>query len=142
MAPVKKELADLGRTYIAEWREARGLTQEQLAERISMSRSTLSKMETSDSPYTQRSLEAIAVALRCKPHELLMPVVGDDQRTPEMALRSAMIAYGVDYTQLDRAVQIISTFVTPQSSGEQSERNLSDDRSQPASRRHESVPSR
>ncbi|WP_296441273.1 helix-turn-helix transcriptional regulator [Rhizobium sp. 60-20] len=141
MAPVKKELANLGRTYIAEWRESRGLTQEELAERISMSRSTLSKIETSDSPYTQRTLEAIALALGCKPHDLLMPVAIRMEKSPEDALRSAMLAYGVDHGQIERAMKIIATFIPSTADEERSGQTPPDDQSQLANRPHESAPS-
>ena len=140
MAPVKKELTELGRTYIAEWREHRGLTQEQLAERINMSRSALSKIETSGAPYTQRTLEAIARELGCSPHNLLLPLVDESRRTPEAALRSAMIACGVDRSQLDRAVTIVNTFISPAAPEEKSGQSQSDDQSQPASRRRVSAP--
>jgi transcriptional regulator with XRE-family HTH domain len=140
MAPVKKELAPLGRTYIVEWREARGLTQEQLAEGIDLSRSALSKIETSDAPYTQRTLEKMAAVLKCKPYELLMPFAEEEAKSPETALRSAMLAYGVDHTQLDLAVSIIGRFVLTRASGEQSGQSQSDDQSQHASRRREPTP--
>jgi transcriptional regulator with XRE-family HTH domain len=140
MAPVKKELAKLGRTYIAEWRDSRGLTQEALAERISMSRSTLSKIETSDSPYTQRTLEAIAAVLKCKPSDLLMPYAATEQLSPEAALRSSLLAFGVDRSQLERATAIIKTFVPATAPEEQSVQSPSDGQSQPASRRRVSTP--
>lgn len=78
MAPIKKQKLPLGKTFIAEWREASGLTQESLAEKIQMSRSALSKMETADAPYTQRTLEAIARALNCKPYDLLLRAPTDN----------------------------------------------------------------
>jgi transcriptional regulator with XRE-family HTH domain len=140
MAPVKKDLAKLGRTYIAEWRESRGLTQEALAERISMSRSTLSKIETSDSPYTQRTLEAIATALRCKPSDLLVPFRTPEQQSPEAALRTSLLAFGVDRSQLERAIAIIRTFVPATAPEEQSEQTQSGGQSQPASRRRVPAP--
>jgi transcriptional regulator with XRE-family HTH domain len=137
---VKKELASLGRTYIAEWRESRDMTQEELAEGINMSRSTLSKIETADSPYTQRTLEAIASVLKCKPYDLLREPQSVEQKSPVAALRSAMIAYGIDHKQLDLALGVVDQFVTRATSGEQSERNPSDGQSAPATRHRESTP--
>lgn len=72
MAPVKKTKTELGKTFIAEWRDSLGLKQEEVAEQIQMSRSALSKIETADAPYTQRTLEAIARALGCEPYDLLL----------------------------------------------------------------------
>src|ERR1700720_909012 len=58
--------------YIREWRKHRGLTQEQLAERIGIARSYLTKIERGDRRYDQPFLEAAADALRCDPGDLIM----------------------------------------------------------------------
>jgi transcriptional regulator with XRE-family HTH domain len=58
--------------YIKEWRKHRGLTQEQLAERIGIARSYLTKIERGDRRYDQPFLEAAADALRCEPGDLIM----------------------------------------------------------------------
>ena len=65
--------------YIREWRKHRGLTQERLAERVDMSTSSISQLETGKQDYSQRTLEAIAQALNCLAGELLMrnPSVDD-----------------------------------------------------------------
>jgi transcriptional regulator with XRE-family HTH domain len=60
------------RHFIKEWRKARGLTQEQLAERIGVAVSTISQLETMKQGYSQPTLEAIADALNCEPADLLM----------------------------------------------------------------------
>ena len=55
-----------------------GLTQERLAERIaellgtSFTAATLSRIENSKSPYSQRQLDVLAIALQCAPGDLLM----------------------------------------------------------------------
>ncbi|QUD88034.1 helix-turn-helix domain-containing protein [Phenylobacterium montanum] len=59
------------RHYIREWRKHRGLTQEQLAERIGIARSYLTKIETGKRRYDQPFLEAAAEALRCGPGDLI-----------------------------------------------------------------------
>lgn len=59
--------------------------------------------------------------------------------SPEEQLRSALLAYGVDRSQLGRLTTIINTFVRP---AEQPEQSPPDDRPQRASRRREEVPSR
>nr|WP_250811634.1 helix-turn-helix domain-containing protein [Neorhizobium tomejilense] len=140
MAPVKKKLAKLGRTYIAEWRDSRGLTQEQLAEGINMSRSALSKIETSDAPYTQRTLEAIADVLRCKPQDLLVPVVPEETKSPRVALRSALLAFGVDHSQLDLALSIIEKFVPASAIEEPPKQSQPSGQSRPSSRHRAPTP--
>lgn len=58
--------------YIKEWRKARGLTQEQLAERIGLDRTYYSKIESGKRRYDQPFLEAAATVLQCSPADLIM----------------------------------------------------------------------
>lgn len=60
------------RHYIREWRKFRGLSQEQLAERIGISRPHLSKIEKGSRKYDQAFLEAASEELRCAPADLIM----------------------------------------------------------------------
>lgn len=60
------------RTFIKQWREHRGLTQEQLAERLEMTGSFLSMLERGQRGYTQETLEAVAYALQTDTASLLM----------------------------------------------------------------------
>lgn len=60
------------KTYIQQWRIARGLNQEQLAERLDMTQSNLSMLENGRRGYTQETLEAIADALQTDVASLLM----------------------------------------------------------------------
>ena len=66
-------------TYIKQWREHRGLNQEQLAERLEMTQSHLSMLENGKRGYTQETLEAVAHALQTDVASLLMrnPADGD-----------------------------------------------------------------
>lgn len=66
------------RHFIREWREFRGLTQDQLAERLDMSKASLSRIETYKQPYTQDFLEACADALLTEPASLLIRNPGDE----------------------------------------------------------------
>lgn len=59
------------RHFIKEWREHRGLSQEQLAERIDRSRGLISQLESYTTNYTAETLDALAVALNCEPWDLL-----------------------------------------------------------------------
>jgi transcriptional regulator with XRE-family HTH domain len=58
--------------YIRSWRKFRGLTLEQLAERIGMTHQNLGKIERGLVPYNQVLLEALADQLRCEPADLLI----------------------------------------------------------------------
>lgn len=60
------------RTFFKEWREYRGLTQEQLADRLETSVASISRIESGTQPYTQDVLEALAEALMTDPASLLM----------------------------------------------------------------------
>ncbi|HTM76766.1 MAG TPA: helix-turn-helix transcriptional regulator [Devosia sp.] len=60
------------RHFIREWRAYRGLTQELLADRLGISKASLSRIETGRQPYTQDMLEALAEALMCDPADLIM----------------------------------------------------------------------
>lgn len=60
------------RHHIKEWRKFRQLTQEQLADRIGIDKSYLSKIENGKKRYDQPFLEAAAQALRCEPADLLI----------------------------------------------------------------------
>lgn len=59
------------RHYVREWRKFRGLTQEQLADRLDVATSTISQLETGKQGYSQAILEALAEALACQPADLL-----------------------------------------------------------------------
>lgn len=59
------------RHFIRQWRDARGLTQEQLADSVGASTSVISRLETGRLGYTQALLEAVASALQASPVALL-----------------------------------------------------------------------
>jgi transcriptional regulator with XRE-family HTH domain len=60
------------RTFIRQWREHRGFSQEQLADRLDTSVPSISRIESGTQPYTQDVLEALAEALSTDPASLLM----------------------------------------------------------------------
>lgn len=60
------------RHFIKEWRKHRGLTQIQLAERIGIDKSYLSKIESGARRYDQPFLEAASEVLRCEPADLII----------------------------------------------------------------------
>ena len=58
--------------YIRQWRKHRGLTQEQLAERIGTTHATVSRIERGLQDFTGEFLELTADALMCEPPDLLI----------------------------------------------------------------------
>jgi transcriptional regulator with XRE-family HTH domain len=60
------------RHFIREWRQHRGLTQEQLADRLDTTKANISRVENLKQGYTQDFLEACATALATDVASLLM----------------------------------------------------------------------
>ena len=60
------------RTFIKQWREHRGYSQEKLGDMIGTSGSMISRIEKGQVAYTQDVLEALAEALSTEPASLLM----------------------------------------------------------------------
>jgi transcriptional regulator with XRE-family HTH domain len=58
--------------YIREWRKHRHLTIDQLAERIGITKSYVSKIENGKRRYDQLFLEAAAEVLNCSPADLII----------------------------------------------------------------------
>lgn len=59
-------------TFIRQWRHHRGYSLDQLADRVPMDKSNLSKVERGILPYNQDLLERLADALMTDPASLLM----------------------------------------------------------------------
>lgn len=99
----------LRRTFIREWRENRALSQDKLVERVrervdTFSKSTLSRLERGEQPYSQPILEALAWALDCEPQDLIM-------RRPDSELWSIMDSLEqVPEEDRPRLARIIETF--------------------------------
>jgi transcriptional regulator with XRE-family HTH domain len=60
------------RFFFREWRKHRGYNQEDLAEMIGVTASTISQLETGKQGFTDSTLVALADALYCSPGDLLM----------------------------------------------------------------------
>jgi transcriptional regulator with XRE-family HTH domain len=67
-----KKPGERGRHFIRPWRLYRGLTQQQVADRIGTTKANISRVETFKQPYTQDFLEAMAEALSTDPASLIM----------------------------------------------------------------------
>jgi ribosome-binding protein aMBF1 (putative translation factor) len=73
--------------FVREWRHFRGMTQDQLAEAVGLTKATVSRIETGDIAYTRDFLEAAADALGTHPGILLMraPMPADNEATAQQA---------------------------------------------------------
>jgi transcriptional regulator with XRE-family HTH domain len=67
-----KEPRERKTTFIRQWREHRGYSQEKLGGFLDTSGSMISRIESGEVPYTQDVLEALAEALRTDVASLLM----------------------------------------------------------------------
>lgn len=68
------------RTFLRQWRQHRGLTLEQLADRLNMTASHLSMLERGHRAYTQDTMEAIADALQTDVASILMRDPSDPEQ--------------------------------------------------------------
>lgn len=71
VTPRFKEKVERRRIFLQQWRKYRGLTQEELAERVGMSKGNISQLEQAIQGYSQEGLEALADVLQCDPGQLL-----------------------------------------------------------------------
>lgn len=58
--------------FLKQWRKHRGLTQEQLAERVGITQGMISHLENDKSDYSGQLLAELAYALQCEPGDLVM----------------------------------------------------------------------
>lgn len=89
--------------FIAEWRESRGLTQQQLADRIGSTKSSISRWEGSSRDVTFGALGAIAEALNCD--------VADLRRDPARPSADALLR-SLDATTQRQAFRLIEALRT------------------------------
>lgn len=59
-----------GRLFLKEWREARKLTLQQVADRLDVDRSTIQRHEKEARKLTTDHLAELALALECEPQDL------------------------------------------------------------------------
>jgi transcriptional regulator with XRE-family HTH domain len=92
------------RLFIAEWRKHRGdMSQEQLANRIGSTKSSISRWETGERDITLGALGAIAEALDCQ--------VADLYRDPARPSADALLQ-GMDDTTRRQAFRLIEALKT------------------------------
>lgn len=89
--------------FFREWRKFRGLTQEQLAERVGVSSATISQLEAGKQGFTDNTLEALAAELHCGPGDLLM-------RNPMDTAAPWSIWENIKPERREQALEILKTF--------------------------------
>lgn len=87
------------RTYLAEWRESRGLTQEQLGGRLGVTGVSVSRWETGRALLSTNVLAAIAEALDIEPPDIY--------RHPDQPSADALLR-GQPQEVRDQAIAIIT----------------------------------
>lgn len=80
MPSVKKPAHQRNRTFLAEWRKFRNMTQERVAEMVEVDQTTISRLERGKVPYDQDILERLSLVYGCEPHELIAinPLLGPE----------------------------------------------------------------
>jgi transcriptional regulator with XRE-family HTH domain len=64
-------MADENRNHLKAWREKRGLTQEELADRVGTNKAVISLLENEKRPLSSKWLRKFAEALKTKPGYIL-----------------------------------------------------------------------
>lgn len=80
---------------LRHWRRERGLTQDQLAERLGVGRGVISLLESGDRQYTRKWLEALSSALGVPPSSLVPNTVSRVEITPEVSAMLGKIFKGI-----------------------------------------------
>ncbi|WP_354505282.1 helix-turn-helix transcriptional regulator [Limibacillus sp. MBR-115] len=101
------ELGALIGARIRETRKTRGLTQEELAERIDKAASTISEFERGNIMPHLSTLYAMAAALNVEPGDLL-PALTDDDPERAKAIASALaILRNLEGRSFDQAISVL-----------------------------------
>lgn len=125
----------LGTHFLKQWREYRGVSLRKLAGLMESepgveltSHANIGRIENMQQPYSQEIMEAVAETLGCSVIDLLTvdPTVdGFSEGSPDAKLRSSLIAYGVDGTEVEQVVDIVKTFAPDAKSEESPSREQS-----------------
>jgi Plasmid maintenance system antidote protein len=139
MAKAKSDKKPTG-IFIEELMEIKRLKKKDLAERMETTDATVSRLLTGERGLDLDWFHRIAKALEVPLWQLFQPPTPENPKSPEAALRSALLAYGVDQEELPQVFKAIKGFVSDVGD-EQSQSGRPHDQSEPASRPHASTPS-
>lgn len=98
------------RIFLRQWREYRGLTQEQLADRVGWSVGNVSQLERGLQGYSDEGLAALAEALNCTPGQILDVDPTDDKAIWSLWERAKP-------AQRDALLEVARGFVPPRRTG-------------------------
>ncbi|QHW26624.1 helix-turn-helix transcriptional regulator [Rhizobium leguminosarum bv. viciae 248] len=76
--------------FIKERRKKLNLSQERLAELAGLSTAMISNMETGRHGFSDKTLAAIAEALKCRPADLLIPMGAENKVSGENAVKDLL----------------------------------------------------
>jgi transcriptional regulator with XRE-family HTH domain len=102
------------RWFLKEWRTHRGLTQQQLADRLDTTKSVISALENGKQRWNQDIVELAAEALNCEPADLIV-------RDPTAPDAIWSIWERVPPQNRDLAARTLEAFTAPRS-GKQSKK--------------------
>src|SRR5690242_7191450 len=111
MAPRPRPARERKRHFFREWREMRFPNQAAAEDALGWSQSKVSRLESGSTPYNQDDLEHAAEVFGCSPADLVSGPPDREPKSPELQLRSALLAFGVDRDELGRAMSVIRGFV-------------------------------
>jgi transcriptional regulator with XRE-family HTH domain len=88
MAPIKRPPRARRKTYIREWRQFRQLTLAAAGKLTGFDHSSIQRLETGQTPYSQDHIEALAQIYECEPAQLIYQDPGSSRqaRSAENAL--------------------------------------------------------
>lgn len=98
------DMADEDRNYLRAWREYRGLTQEELAEKVGTTKAVISLLENEKRPLSSKWLRKLAEALSTQPGYIL------DHDPNSISADIFDIWSKIDEIDRDRAARILHTF--------------------------------
>lgn len=76
--------------FIKARRKKLNISQETLAERVGVSTATISNLETGRNGFSDKTLAALADALRCRPADLMLPPGSEDKVSGEHAVKALL----------------------------------------------------
>lgn len=98
----RRPQANVVRHFVRQWRKHRGLTQEQLAERIEKTRGLIAQIETGRTDLTEGMIYALSRALECTPGSIfdvnplerrILVDVADELRHAEQRIQAEALVY-------------------------------------------------
>lgn len=98
--------------FIKERRKKMNISQEKLAERVGVTTATISNLETGRNGFTDKTLAAVAEALKCRPVDLLLPLDNEDKVSGETAVKALLRKiYGLPEEAINPVWRLISGYV-------------------------------